>query len=205
MDSLLEEILQSPYGLWLILGGIILLFIVFTLLIVNLIYLGIRSRLKSIQNNIGGKIVYNILDGPYIILKYRNVNHKITIKTGGQNSPSSLVISRPNPLSFRLYCLLKDSPQILEYKVIRSGKGIEFDRSFFKEDLIIKSNSVNQARVFLQNNSNIKTINFFIEKGYQKIAFEKKELKVQKWGYHQGDYRSERMEKILHALNYFNQ
>ena len=101
------KILQLPYGIWLAVGLVIALFVGATLLVLNIIYFVMKKSLQPIAEQLGGKVVYNIVDGPFILLEHKNIEHKIFRKIGAQKTPPFLLIQRSNPFKFRFNLILQ--------------------------------------------------------------------------------------------------
>lgn len=199
-----DKILQLPYGIWLALGLLIVVFIGATLLVVNTIYFVMKKRLQPVAEQLGGHVVYNLLDGPFILLEHKNIAHKIFSKIGGQNTLPSLLIKRSNPLKFRFRLLVKKLPQVPVYLYFQRGQSHKTGDDALDEQISIKSDSTEWAEMFFQNSNNIEIIKFLLDNGYQRISGEKDNLLIQKWGYDDNDLSIEKINKILDKLNHFN-
>ena len=199
-----DKILQLPYGIWLALGLLIAVFIGATLLVVNTIYLVMKKRLQPVAEQLGGHVVYNLLDGPFILLEHKNIEHKIFSKIGGQNTLPSLLIKRSNPLKLRFHLIVKQFPQVPVYLHFQRGQSIKTGDDALDEQLSIKSDSTEWAEVFFHNSNNIEIIKFLLDNGYQRISGEKDKLLIQKWGYDDTDLSIEKINIILDKLNHFN-
>ncbi len=200
MNSLIEKLLQSPYGLWIALGLLFIVFIGSILFIVNIIYLAYRRTLTSAANRLGGTVVYSMLSGPYLCLKDHNVESRISIRAGGKNNPPALVIERDNPLAFNFYILDKNSPQTL----LCRGKKIKFQDSTLDEKLFIKSDAPDQAESFLQRTKTKEAIKFFMENSIDKIVAKKNKISLHKRGYGDDDFSPEKMNVVMSHLNSFS-
>lgn len=203
MANLIDRLLKSPYGLWIALGLLIIGFIGAVLLIVNIIYLAYKKTLMSAASRIGGKVIYNLWDGPYLSLKHDNAETRISIRGASKNNPPSLLIQRTNPLPFTLSILSASSPQMALYQLLCKGEKIKTQDSVLDEKLIIKSDAPNQAELFLQNSERKDAINSLLENGYEKIIAKKNKIMIQKYGYSDEDFNPETVNKVINNISSF--
>jgi len=204
LNTFSEQLTGLPLEFWLTLGLIIVVFLTFSLIIVNLIYFCLYRKLIYVNKQISGKILYNILHVPCIILKYRNIWYRIYVQAQGIKNPLSLNIKRNNPFNFELLVIKTDSVKKLSCKKLLKGQKLKPAKYNINQELIIRSNSVNSAETFLQSKSNVKIIHFLLQKGFEEIIFKGKHLIIKKFCFNEDDFNKYNIEQVLHALDYFN-
>lgn len=204
MDSFFKQFTGLPFEFWFTLALILVVFLIISLIIVNVIYFCLYRKLIYVNEQISGKRVYNIFHGPSIVLKYRNIWYRIYIQAEGFKKPLSLNIKRNNPFNFKLLIIKTDSVEKSSYKKLLKAQELNPEGYIFDEELIIRTNSIDSAGTFLQSNSNVQVIQFLLQNGFEEIIFKDKFLIIKKSDISEEEYKKMNIEQVLHALDYFN-
>jgi hypothetical protein len=158
-----------------------------------------RKKLEGLATAFNTRVVMRLFQGPYVSVYHDGVENRISVTTGGRNSPPYLILKQLTPLGFKL-SISKENPMTRGLGSIGLFKDVEVGNPAFDEKYLIRSNDPISAQSFFQDIGRREITEYFFDKGFNAIKSDNEVFMIMKPSYEKEDLMQEQILPLLKKM-----